>query len=218
MSIARAFRSRRAGASLPVRSAFLVLAGLALLLAACSRPALRAPDAAAMERQLLREGQLEALRDWGFDGRIAVSGRGDGGSGRIEWRRQGERLDVSVSAPVSRQSWRLRSGPEGARLEGLEGGVREGEDAESLLRDAVGWDLPLAAVEAWIRGARSQGSLRIGFGAEGLPERLEEAGWQIEYRAWGQGAPPLPQRVFARSGERSLRLVVDRWHVPGAGG
>jgi outer membrane lipoprotein LolB len=211
-------RSRLAGARLPARPALLVLAGLALLLGACSRPALRTPDAAAMERQLAREGQLEALRDWGFDGRIAVSGPGDGGSGRIEWRRQGDRLEVSVSAPVSRQSWRLQSGPEGARLEGLEGGTREADDAEALLRDSVGWDLPLAAVEAWIRGARSQGSLRIGFGAEGLPDRLEEAGWQIEYRGWGRGEPPLPQRVFARSGERSLRLVVDRWHVPDADG
>ena len=42
-------------------------------------------------------------------------------------------------------------------------------------------------------------------------KRVLQDGWTIEYRAWFEGAPPLPQKVFARQGEASVRLVVDAW-------
>lgn len=193
------------------RETRLLVVLLVLQLGACAAPRPRPGDSTLLQAQQVRETSLRGWQDWGFSGRIAVSGGGESGSGRVEWQRRGADLAVSMQAPVSRQSWRLLEGPEGARLEGLEGGVRHGPDAQSLLRSELGWSLPLSQVEAWIRGLRAGPAAQLEFDAAGLPQRLREGRWEIEYRGWNGDAPPLPKRVYGHSGEDKFRLVIDRW-------
>lgn len=190
-------------------------AGLLLIatLVACSTPARREADVGALSSQAHRERQLEDQSTWSLSGRIAVSDGKDGGSGRIDWRQQGERFVIDIRAPVSRQTWRLTGSPAGARLDGLEGGPRTGPDAQSLLLREVGWQLPVADLVAWARGARGPGAARIEFDPEGRPALIEQRGWTVDYRAWGEGQPALPRKIFAAHGERRVRLVVERWNV-----
>ncbi|MGJ7904811.1 lipoprotein insertase outer membrane protein LolB, partial [Lysobacter sp. 1R34A] len=148
----------RAWASAASRAAKSVaLVALAVVLSACAghgvkRPPPEAlPAAVAAEREAGRIARVRADDEWSLTGRIAVSNAGKGGSGRIEWNQRGERFEVALSAPVTRQSWRLAGGPGEARLEGLEGGPREGADAAAVLHEATGWDIPVEALADWLR-------------------------------------------------------------------
>jgi outer membrane lipoprotein LolB len=153
-----------------------------------------AADAAALDAQARREAALADQSEWRLSGRIAVSDGKDGGSGRIDWRQDGERFRIEIRAPVSRRTWRLSGGPDGATLEGLDDGTRSGPDAEALLRDAVGWTVPIADMVAWARGARGQGGARVEFDDAGRLAVLEQRGWTVEYRAWIEGEPALPKK------------------------
>jgi len=199
-----------------------IAATLAVLLSACVPRPVRAPlppdqVAAAQARQLAREQALRADPEWSLEGRIAVSSGRNGGSGRIEWVQDGPRFDVSLSAPVTRQSWRLVGDGVAARLEGLEGGPRDGDDATALLRQSTGWEIPVAALADWIRGARAlaAGTATVDYGADGRLSRLQQAGWTIDYR-WPEAqeaaatGPELPVRLDARRDDASVRLIVDR--------
>ena len=202
----------------------ITVVSLALLLAACA-PAPVRPDltpaqvAAAEAAQLGREAELRGRGDWSLAGRIAVSNRGKGGSGRIEWSQRGAAYEVALSAPVTRQGWRLSGDAGHALLEGLEGGPRTGSDARLLLLEATGWDIPVQALSEWIRGARasSLGPARIQYGVNGLPWSIEQGGWLIEYQwpesdpAEPDGTPLLPTRLDATRGEASVKLLVDEW-------
>jgi outer membrane lipoprotein LolB len=202
---------------------FTVVA-FALLLAACRAAPVR-PDlspaqmAAAEAAQIQREQALRAQQGWSLVGRIAVSNRGNGGSGRIEWTQDGAQYRVALSAPVTRQGWRLTGDGDHALLEGLEGGPRRGADARLLLLRATGWDIPVTALSEWVRGARAQalGPARISYGANGLPWSIEQGGWSIEYE-WSEVDPTapanalrLPSRLDATRGEATVKLIVDEW-------
>ena len=54
----------------------------------------------------------------------------------------------------------------------------------------------------------------MAFGADGQVQRIEQAGWTIDYTDWrmdaGSGVE-VPSRVTAVRGENRVRLVVDRW-------
>jgi outer membrane lipoprotein LolB len=192
----------------------LLLVLLLLVLAACvSPPVRRAPDAALLQAQAVREAALAAHPDWGLSGRIAISDGKDGGSGRIDWQQHGSDYDISLSAPVTRQSWRLLKEGDRVRLEGLKGGPLEGTDAQALLYQALGWQVPVNALAAWARGARSSGKdAQLQFGTDGLPALLTEDDWSVEYRSWDiSGDAPRPGKVFATQGKATVRLVVDRW-------
>jgi outer membrane lipoprotein LolB len=201
------------------------VAALALLLSACAgRPIREAPPVApgdAEARQSAREAGLRADGDWSLEGRVALTNGERGGSGRLDWRQAGDVAEVALSAPVTRQSWRLRDGPAGAVLEGLEGGPRQGPDAGQLLLESTGWDIPVGALQAWLRGARAEGApARMEFGADGRLAVLEQAGWRITFDRWGLPAnaagaatdgPAMPHRIEASRGAARVRLVVDAW-------
>lgn len=190
---------------------FAWVAAAAAALAACSSAPVREADPASLSGQSARESTLSELDAWSMTGKIAVSDGRDGGSGRIDWRQDGERFRIEIRAPVTRRTYRLTGGPDGATLEGLDGGPRSGPDAEALLQEAVGWSVPVAHMVAWARGARGQGGADLDFDAAGRPAVLRQRGWTVEYRAWDGGTPPMPKKVFAANGERRVRLAVDRW-------
>ncbi len=178
--------------------------------------------AAATARQQARESRLAALPALGFEGRVALSGERGGGSGRIEWRQRGDAYLVTLSAPVSRQSWRLSGDAGSARIEGVEGGPRSDTDVVRLLREATGLEVPVGALAAWASGARADearfGPARLAFAADGRLARIEQDGWTVDYLGWrdsdpGDGQAPLavPARIDAHRDRAKVRLAIDAW-------
>lgn len=197
-----------------------------ILLAACVGTPVRqgptiAPDVAA-QRQTNRETVLMAHPQWMLQGRAALSNGHDGGSGRVDWRQDGPRYVVALSAPITHQSWRMSGDAASARLEGLASGPRVGPDPEVLLRDATGWVIPVAALASWVRGAADRGlpPAVLSFGPDGHLARLQQAGWTIDYSNW-QPHPvlgiDLPARVDAVQGDARVRLVIDQWQDGSSG-
>lgn len=192
-----------------------------LLLAACAgQPVRESPLHAGtpvqLQAQAARAQALAAHPDWSLQGRVALSNGRDGGSGRIEWHQEGARFDVALSAPITRQSWRLSGDGGSARLEGLDGGPREDSDAERLLREATGWVIPVAALASWVRGSAAEGlpDAVLEFGADGRLARITQAGWTIDYASWqlqpGLGVE-LPLRLTSSRDAAKVRLAIDGW-------
>lgn len=185
-----------------------------------------AAEKTAIAAQQARERVLQALPTLAFDGRVALSNGRNGGSGRIEWRQSADRYNVTLSAPVSRQSWRLTGDAASARIEGIAGGPRSDTDVVRLLREATGLEVPVGALAAWAAGARADvqafGPARLEFTADGTLARIEQDGWIVDYLGWreahpGAGGPEggqrlqLPDRINAARGDARVRLAIDTW-------
>lgn len=196
----------------------------ALVLSACAGMAPRAGAPAeapvvsgqARQAEADRQAWLRAHPDWSFQGRVAISRGSNGGSGRVDWQQRGRDYAIQLSAPVTRQSWRLTGeGATGqARLEGVEGGPRAGDDPQQLLREATGWDIPVEGLPAWVRGLVDEGQAGLQLDGLARPAALAQQGWRIQYLDWfapAEGRPALPRRVEARNGEAKVRLIVDQW-------
>jgi outer membrane lipoprotein LolB len=207
-------------------------AAVALSLSACvsldERKAPSAPtvvstvSAAAQQAETERVAAVRTQPAWSFQGRVAISKGRNGGSGRIDWQQQAAGYVVELSAPVTRQSWKLTgdSHHEGGRLEGLEGGTREGEDAQQVLLEATGWDIPVNQLPDWVRGLVADAAPveLIERDGEGRPRRVQQMGWEIQYLDWypaEAGRPVLPRRIEAVNGDAKVRLVVDSWVLAG---
>ena len=196
----------------------------ALLLVGCATtaPTRTAPPLSAetqAERQRERAEWLSLYSTWSFSGRAAISLGAKGGSGRIEWEQlDRNRYSIALSAPVTRQSWRLTGDlhSEAGRIEGLEGGPRDGEFAEALLLEATGWDVPLQQLGSWVRGAPAADYPveSVEYDGQGRPSLLRQAGWSVRYTAWRpgpSGQPDLPTRIEAESGDAKVKLQIDDW-------
>lgn len=198
----------------------VVMLAVVMLAGCATRPTRDTPmepaaQARAEAAQVTREQALQRQTDWSLRGRIAVSSADQGGSGRIEWRQAGAAYVIELSAPVTRQTWRLSGDATGARLEGIAGAPRQGGDPALLLREATGWDIPVEALAFWVRGARAPaaGPARLVFRADQHLARLEQGGWLIDYDQWadGPGAVALPARIEARRDAARVKLLIDGW-------
>ena len=187
---------------------------LPLLLAACV-PALRIkPDAALLRAQRARELALAHADHWVLQGRLGVSDGHQGGSGSFSWTQQGDQYDFVLRAPITGKSFRLSGGPDGALLEGVGPEPLHGPDAAALMRRALGWEVPLGDLRAWVLGLRADsGPAALSFGANQLPSRLQQDGWTVDYHAWDTARqPPLPSKVFAGKPPYTVRLSIESWH------
>lgn len=205
----------------------LPLVAAVLLLAACAGHPSRPTPVAAVPVPGVAHDQVDgwfaAHPDWSFEGRVAVSQGRKGGNGRVNWRQRGRQYEIELSAPITRQQWRLYGDThyEGGTLEGLEGGPRQGEDAELLLYEATGWEIPVNLLPDWVRGLPvwdTAEPAKIDYAEDGVLRSLTQLGWTIEYQDWhpaADGRPSLPRRIEARNGQARVRLLVDRWEFPG---
>lgn len=203
--------------SILVMLAVVVLAGCATTAPRGTAPTLSA--AALAERQRERAEWLSLYDVWSFSGRAAISKGGKGGSGRIEWeQRGGGQYSIALSAPVTRQSWRVTGdlGSRAGRIEGLDGGPRDGASAEDLLLQATGWQVPLQQLGSWVRGAPALDMPveSVEYDGQGRLSQLRQAGWTVRYTAWRGGPvgqPDLPAKIEAESGDARVRLAIEDW-------
>ena len=186
---------------------------LPLLLAACV-PAVRMKgDAGLLNAQLAREQTLAHADHWVLQGRLGVSDGKDGGSGSFSWTQNGDKYEFVLRAPITGKSFRLSGDPAGALLEGLDRGPLRGPDAEALMREALGWEVPLHDLRAWVLGLRADsGPAELSFGADRLPSLLQQDGWAVDYREWdATRKPPLPTKVYAERPPYKVKLSIESW-------
>ena len=196
-------------------SRFLVFA-LPLLLAACApAPAVRMKsDASQLAAQQSREQSLARADHWVMQGRLGVSDGKEGGSGSFSWTQNGSHYEFVLRGPaISGADFRLSGGPDGAQLEGLKSGPITGPDAEALMRKALGWEVPLRDLQAWVLGLRADsGAAEVSFGDNKLPSLLLQDGWSVEYREWDTTRQPaLPTKVYATKLPYKVKLSIESW-------
>jgi len=198
---------------IPVRRGLIIAVLLALV--ACAPVRVRETPAATSAQQA-REAQLKMRTNWTITAHIGVSNGKDGGSGDLVWTQNGARYEFTVHAPVTGRTWKLSGDAGSATLEGVDPQPDHDSDPERLLRERLGWDVPLASLGAWVRGMRAAGAARVDYDAQNRPALIEQGGWKVEYRDWlADSDPPLPRKLFASRGSARVRVVIDNWKFDG---
>lgn len=198
----------------------LIVLSMLLWLAGCAtqrvRPGAEATAAHIAQGERLlseRESALFERENFDLSGRIAISDGKDGGSGRFEWEQRGRAFSLRFYAPISAQNWRLEVQPGQALLIESNGAVRVADSAEELLARELNWHLPADALRYWVLGMRAPGAeSEAEYADDGRLASLRQRGWEIRYIDFeAEGDPPLPRKLYARSGDHQVRISVRRW-------
>ena len=192
--------------------------GAALLLQACSTvPTVAVPETELEVRYDSRAAELSALDSWTLEGKLAVNDGNDGGSGKLRWQEDDGHSRMDFHGALGRGAWRLVSGPGGAELELADGRSFKAASVSELVRDQLGWSVPVEALSWWVLGLQAPGSsLARTFDEDGTLKTLSQQGWDIEFERYReQEAINMPMKVTARQGEKMVKLAVRQWELSG---
>ena len=157
------------------------------------------------------------LLSFELNGRINLKVQKEAFPGRVRWQHAPAMDELWFYSPVGNAVAHLRQDGDGAWLMTAEGREHRADDLERLAFEVLGWDLPLQALPYWVRGvpwpqAEADDAQRD---QQGRLKRLQQAGWQVTYLAWG--ANGLPGKLDLLGQRLRLRLVVDRWSAYATG-
>lgn len=197
----------------------------AIVLVACSAvPPLDSEQRIRAPLYEQRVARLSGVDAWALEGRLAVSDDADGGSGQLNWRQDGGGSRMDFHGALGRGAWRLLADESGAELEFADGTLHRARSIDSLVRRQVGWAVPVEALAWWVRGLAAPGRVqRRLLDEEGRLSELLQDGWDIEFARYGPvsglgGGLTMPMRMTARQADRTVKLAIRRWELPGADG
>lgn len=189
-----------------------VLAALTLMVAGCAQ--LPGFEPVAPPAALALPPPPESFR---LEGRVSVKAGEESFSGGLAWRRGPGSEELLLNTPLGQGVAELRGGPDGVTLTDAKGKVYLAPDADALVRQALGLELPLRGLAWWVTGhPRPGAAYRAEPDEMGRLGVLEQDEWRIEFSRYAlQGRATLPGKLIARRGaDLEVRLVVDRWELP----
>jgi len=180
----------------------LVALAVLVLLSACSA----LPGA--------RDGTQPRSADFDLLGRVLVSYSGKAFTSNMRWLHTPERDELWLLTPTGQALAHIVDSPNGATLTGTDQVAYHAGSVESLTQRALGWELPLARLQHWVRGLPVPG---IDVASSERDDRgriikLSQDGWQVSYIYYA--APEQdgqPRRLELTNGANQIRMVIDRW-------
>src|SRR6056297_1552561 len=204
------------GANAGRAAGFIMILALAALGAGCVTPPERAPMTGV--DWLERREMLQEIEEFRMEGRLSLNTGRRGYSGTVSWEQNDDIVDFRFRGPFGFGGFRIHGDPEQLRVKTTAGDEFLLTDPEKEMNDRFGWSLPVHSMRYWILGVSDPGLPAAEVPDEaGLLESVEQAGWAVYYDSYGEAEGlVLPRRLDMERGDVRIRVMTDRWEIPGA--
>ncbi len=189
------------------------------VLTACGRPGSPQQQPPIDELWESQQAAAEDVREWNLYARAVLRFEREAYNIGVRWqRRRDGRFMILLEAPFGQGVFRIDSSAPGIyRLLLPDGQSFENTSAEALLKDAVGWALPISGLDFWIRGLpHPQTAYSHRLDSRGRARAIKQDGWDIEYLdyAAAPGGLQLPRRMRLVDKQVTFKLVIEHWQPP----
>ncbi|HID82541.1 MAG TPA: outer membrane lipoprotein LolB [Chromatiales bacterium] len=158
--------------------------------------------------------QLAEQNTWLLEGRLAIRKGDEGFSAGIRWQQKDEDFDIRLLDPLGRRVAWLVGNPRRVSLTTVDGKTYKGVDPQLLLKQNLGWAIPLDSLKYWVKGMPDphKVSWREEYDDIGRPLLLDQADWHVKLSRYDSDQPlALPKMVrLEREGFRAKLLIDSR--------
>jgi len=164
-----------------------------------------------------KSNQWAPVNAWSLEGRLSISNETDGGSGQFRWKNGNDGIQMDFHGALGRGAWKLNADEEGAELALADGTVHRAASIDRLVRQQVGWEIPVENLSWWVRGLAMPGRFqKREIDGEGNLIRLQQDDWTIEYGKYRVFAGiALPVKLTAYREKWKVKLAIRSWDLAG---
>ncbi|MGH8316445.1 MAG: lipoprotein insertase outer membrane protein LolB [Steroidobacteraceae bacterium] len=195
-------------------SAGILSAGMALALALAGCQTVPVAPAPAVAWSV-RRPTLQALNQFGLNGRVAVAVGNQGFNAGLRWGQSGAVTHLALTGPLGAGGVEVTADSGNLSVVTSSGKRLGNAAARAELEDKLGFEPPLTSLRYWVLGVPDPGApASVKLDSQQRLSRLEQGGWQIAYAAYMPvGAEWLPRLMTLRRAGVRVRMVVDGWRL-----
>ena len=173
------------------------------------------PDMFDMQAWQVHQTSLESLQTWSLKGRVAGKSNNEGFQAGVRWVQNPLTFSIDLHGPLGRKTAVLSGMTGQVQLSTSRGKHYFADDPEILMQNLLGYALPVAGLQYWVRGIPDPDEkvLLLELDAKGRLLHLRQAGWDIDYNRYHEGQPALPALVEISSPTLYAKIIVDRWYL-----
>ena len=161
--------------------------------------------------------EISRLNAWRLAGRISVRHENEAWSASLYWQQNNDEYKLSIVAPLASGSVEIYGDTDSVSLKTREGQVYADSDVELLMRENLGWSVPISAMGYWIKGMPEPVATvdQILLDDTGKLAELNQSDWQVIYQAYTRsGGYRLPSRLQISRVGTTVRLIINSWNIP----
>lgn len=155
------------------------------------------------------KAHLYELKQWAFDGRLAVSGVNDSWSANISWVHAPGEDKIRLSGPLGQGAMYIRLLDDFVILDRGDGKVESSAHSEEFINQQLGMFVPVHSLRYWVVGL-PEPSRKF----EETGNGFKQAGWQSEYKEMQRANDEImPRKITITNNQVKLKLIVDQWNL-----
>jgi outer membrane lipoprotein LolB len=156
-----------------------------------------------------RASELQSASEWQLDGRAAVALGQQGWQATLNWRQTEQGAEVHLAGPFGIGALVLKQTIEGLALNG----APPSDAVQSLVREKLGFDLPIENLHYWLLGVPNpKSTFDLSRNDQDRAKVLSQDGWSIAYdRYMPVAGDLLPTRLVLTAGDVRVRIIIDHW-------
>ncbi|MFM4807815.1 lipoprotein insertase outer membrane protein LolB [Aeromonas hydrophila] len=156
--------------------------------------------------------RLEQLSHWQLSGKMAIITAQQKGSARVNWQQDGDDYRLNLTSLIGTHILELSRNKGEITLIDNEGNPHQSQDAEALIYQLTGWNIPVAGLPEWIKGLPGQAEFELN------PDRslasVRDGQWQIVYGDYrDQDGYRLPHLLTMTGQDSRLKLQINQWTI-----
>src|SRR3990167_250042 len=182
----------------------------ALLLSSCV--SLRAPQTHSsftQESSTLRQAQLKKIKNWTISGAFSIQQINQQPViANYIWHQQGNRYQIHISSVLNVYTVMITKQLHVISLYKNGNLISHASTPEKLMKNALGWSLPIGNLSDWIKGIPASEKYHAAYDAFGHIILLTQLGWQIRYAQYNTfHSIDLPAIIYLERPGINIKLI-----------
>jgi len=160
-----------------------------------------------------RQRQLRKITNWQLRGYMTMQSPQENLTAFLNWKQQAKNYAIYLSGPLGIGTVHIYGQPGKFILQTAKGKKFVARTPEQLVRQQLGWKLPISSLYYWIRGIPVPRIHAIGYfdDCHRLTE-LDQQGWKIYYQNYIRTANlDLPSAIILCYPNINVKIVINRW-------
>lgn len=165
--------------------------------------------------QEIRQKQLSAITSFEASGKVSFTEGKKGGNASFDWNQTKNQYSILLSGALGIAAVRINNDGHQVYLTTSQGEKQVAKDAEQLIKQTLGWDIPVTPLVYWLRGIPAPGHTSHGMlDSHNRLVSLEQQGWKIIYQSYSKvSGVELPQKILLERGPIRVRFIFKKWRL-----